>query len=101
MAGKPTYDLQRLQQLIGQGPLTRRITNSATDAAALLGLGEDDIVEVVLSLAPAQFYKSMEAERRPGLWQDVYHAAYHGVGLYIKLQLEPAGLAVVVQFKRR
>jgi hypothetical protein len=43
----------------------------------------------------------MEAEKCPGLWQDVYHSEFYGVELYIKLQISSAGTAVVVQFKRR
>jgi hypothetical protein len=43
----------------------------------------------------------MEAERLPGLWQDVYHLRYGSVDLYIKLQISARGRGVVVQFKKR
>lgn len=99
--GDPTYDLRELQRLIGQGRISSSVTEAAQEGAALLGLGEDDIVEAVLALTPDHFYKSMEAERFPGLWQDVYHLEFRGVSLYIKLQCSPRGLAVVVQCKRR
>ena len=69
--------------------------------AALLGFDEGDIVETVLELRPPDFYKSMEAERRPGLWQDVYRASRRGFRLYVKLQLGFDGYAVVIQFERR
>lgn len=101
MRGKPTYDLQQLQQLVGQGELSRVFTQAAKEGASRLGLGELDIVAAVLELSAAAFYKSMEAEKCPGLWQDVYHLQYRGVALYIKLQLSPDRRAVVVQFKRK
>ena len=99
--GQPTYDLQELQRLIGQGPVSSWFTGTAKDGADLLGLGDEDIVDVVLSLTRACFYKSMESERLPGLWQDVYHAEYRGLRLYIKLQIGGDGRAAVVQFKAR
>jgi motility quorum-sensing regulator / GCU-specific mRNA interferase toxin len=97
----PTYDLGLLQQLIGQGHLSRIITLEALDNAARLGLDESDIVEAILRLEPADFHKSMESERRPGLWQDVYRGAAAGLLLYVKLQLAPDGRGVVIQFKER
>lgn len=99
--GGPTYDLAVIQQLVGQGPLSRVITSSALEGAALLSLDISNIVDVVLALTEADFYKSMESEASPGLWQDVYRHRYLGIELYIKLQLSPDGRAVVIQFKRR
>lgn len=64
-------------------------------------LDRGDIVDAVLVLAPVHFYKSMESERCPGLWQDVYHLPYRGRWIYLKLQILPDGRAAVVQFKRR
>ena len=99
---RPTYDLELVQQLIGQGPLSCLITVAAREGARDCGFSEpDDIDEVILALSPANFYKTMEAEKCPGRWQDVYHSEFYGVELYIKLQINSAGTAVVVQFKRR
>lgn len=100
-SGTPAYDLRRVQQLVGQGPLSRRITTAAYDGARVLGIDDDGIVEAVLSLTAAGFYKSMESEVCPGLWQDVYHLTYGRFTLYIKLQIAPDGRAVVVQFKQK
>ena len=99
--GQPAYDLQELQRLIGQGPISSWFTGTAKNGANLLGLGEEGIVEAVLSLTPADFYKSMESELLPGLWQDVYHLEYRRSWLYIKLQMSVDGRATVVQFKAR
>src|SRR5688500_9271491 len=99
---KPTYDLELVQQLVGQGPLSCLITSAARRGARECGfMATGVMVDAVLALSPANFYKTMEAERCPGLWQDVYHSAFHGVDLYIKLQISPEGIGVVVQFKER
>lgn len=97
----PTYDLEEVQRLVGQGPITRQITLAAAEGAVALGLSEEALVAAVLSLTSAHFYKSMEAEQRPGLWQDVYHLPHGGVVLYLKVQIGYDGRAVVVQCKRR
>ena len=52
-------------------------------------------------MTPASFYKSMESEACPGLWQDVYHLVYRRTWLYIKLQMGADGRAVVVQYKQK
>src|SRR5687768_12923922 len=95
--GQPTYDLEHLQQLVGQGSLSRIITDTALQEAASLGLGVSEIVEAVLGLTPAHFYKSMEAEKRPGYWQDVYRREFREMELYVKLQIAADGRAVIVQ----
>jgi hypothetical protein len=99
--GKPTYDLEQLQQLVGQGELTRSITESALNGGAPLGFGVEEIVEAVLLLEERHFYKTMESTQIPGLWQDVYHLQHQGEQLYIKLQMGLNGRAYVVQFKRK
>lgn len=101
MSGKPTYDLQHLQQLVGQGDVSRSVTGAAQLGAGRLGWDVPEIVAAVLELGAADFYKTMEADRCPGLWQDVYHLVFRGIEVYIKLQLSRRGRAVVVQFKRK
>jgi hypothetical protein len=98
---RPTYDLERIQRLVGQGGISCVITAAAYEGAAEWRWGREDVVEAVLSLERQNFYKTMEAEKRPGWWQDVYHLRFRGEDLYIKLQIDPGGFAIVVQFKRR
>lgn len=98
---EPTYDLRHIQALAERGPPWVRITLAAHGNGALLRFDDEDIVRTVSALQRSDFYKSMEAERRPGLWQDVYHASRRGIRLYIKLQVGFDGCAVVVQFKER
>ena len=97
----PTYDLQEVQRLVGQGRVSSWITKAAERGAAELCLDPGQIVEAVLLLKTEHFYKSMQADAAPGLWQDVYHLRHRGKELYIKLQIDTTGAAVVIQFKER
>jgi hypothetical protein len=97
----PTYDLARVIALLAAK--CYRITGLAVKEAGELGFDESDIVECIGALSSAHFYKTMEAERRPGFWQDVYRTEHGGIPLYVKVQLEgssPSDLLVVIQFKR-
>lgn len=95
----PTYDLAEVQRKMRAGEY--RVTTSARDAAALLGFQESDIERCIASLRRMDFYKSMEAERAPGLWQDVYRPTFEGVALYVKVQIAVRGNAVVISFKEK
>ncbi len=97
-----TYALVRVRDLI----VARRyrICKSASLGAEELGLEEADILECVLSLDASSFYKSMESEQAPGLWQDVYRPRFQGFPLYVKVQLAGVHqdeMVVVISFKRR
>ena len=87
----------RIQELVRTG--ARIITLSALTGARELGFDEEDIDEVVIGLTESDFYKTMPAEKLPGLWQDVYRPKHKGQELYVKLQI--VGKAVVISFKRR
>ena len=81
-----------------------RVTGSASQGAGELGFDEDDIVACVRVLHEGVFYKCMQASRRPGYWQDVYHPNHGGIDLYVKVQIEgtdPEDLVVIISFKRR
>jgi hypothetical protein len=65
-----------------------------------MGFLDDDITECVVDfLALSHFYKTMAAEQRTGLMQDVYKITYEGRRVYLKLQIKDSGSAVVVSFK--
>ena len=96
-----SYDLKRVVALVAAQRY--RVTGVAARGAGELGFDESDIVECIGSLTPADFYKTMEAEKRAGFWQDVYRTEHGGIPLYVKVQLEgtdPDDLVVVIQFKR-
>ena len=95
----PTYSLQEIQSLVKEGK--RFITNQASIDADYIDFNHEDIFRVVLALKESHFFKSMQSEHNPLLWQDVYH--YHDDGvdmtLYVKLQIRDR--AVVVSFKEK
>ena len=91
----PTYDLQQIQWLVGQGATTCRVTEAALLGGEVVGMDRSTVVATVLALKPS------EADLCPGLWQDVYHHRVNELELYIKLQVDQSGRAVVIQFKRR
>jgi hypothetical protein len=101
---KPTYELADLQRLVRVRHYD--VTLRAEQDAADLGLSRAEIAVVVLALTPGDFYKTMEAEKAPGRWQDVYLPLWsvgegRPVELYVKLQIGHRGQAVVISFKER
>jgi len=93
----PTYDLREIQAKVRAGLYW--ITYSARRGGSAIGFSEEDIVSCVLSLRGPDFYKTMEADAAPGLWQDVYRPVYGQTALYVKLQIERDGDAIVISFK--
>lgn len=93
---KPTYDLAEIQALIARG--LYRITAYAMDGAFELGFDDQDICDCVARLDASHFYKTMAAEKMPGLMQDVYRVTYQQQPVYVKLQITDR--AVVISFKR-
>jgi hypothetical protein len=95
---EPTYELCEIRECIKQGK--SYILETASKTAALLGYLEDGIMECVLEhLSETHFYKTMPSDKVPGVMQDVYKMTHQGNRLYIKLQINKGGNAVVVSFK--
>ncbi len=92
------YTLEDVQRLVRRGDY--RITVSARIGASDLYLDESDILDCVLLLEKRHFYKTMPASKAPGLHQDVYRLRYQSRSIYLKLQVNRSGAAVVVSFKR-
>lgn len=97
----PTYDLEEVQRLVGQGPISCKVSQAALYGGRAVGFNYGRIIEAVLSLQPTDFYKTMPSEQAPGLWQDVYHLSYGEASLYVKLQINQNGEAIVIQFKEK
>jgi motility quorum-sensing regulator/GCU-specific mRNA interferase toxin len=93
----PTCPLKDIQRRVLAG--TFAVTQSAEEGAALLGFDQSDIVACVLALTTNDFYKTMQSERKPWLWQDVYNPVYLDKELFVKLQISVGGSAVVISFK--
>ncbi len=93
----PTHDLGKLRAAAALGNYAI-FPNPARDAQSLR-LDEQDILDCIDQITDADFYKTMESDKRPGLWQDVYKPTYLGIPIYTKLQLTDDGRALVISFK--
>ncbi len=79
------------------------MTGSAQRGAGDVGLDESGVCACICALTSAEFHKTMPAEKRPGLWQDVYKPCFEGHHLYVKLQMvrdDSGEEVVVISFKR-
>ena len=83
--GKPHCKLPVVKALIEAGKVSA--TGSAFHGARELGINNlAGMCEVVLTLTPADFYKSMTTHADHRIWQDVYHAKTASGGeVYLKL----------------
>lgn len=93
----PSYSLKEWQSAVQGG--NYRIAVRALSDATLLGFDDENILDCCLKLDESHFYKTMPAEKAPGLWQDVYKITYQGVRLYVKIQMSFGGNAVIISFK--
>jgi hypothetical protein len=75
------------------------VTMTAENSALNLGLDDEDIFDCVVNyLSETHFYKTMPAEKKTGLMQDVYRITYKTHRIYLKLQVAN-DWAVVISFK--
>ncbi|HBK51517.1 MAG TPA: motility quorum-sensing regulator MqsR [Pseudomonas sp.] len=73
---------------------------ATTSGLAALGLTRVDALAVIASMDGGMFYKSMEALKRPGVWQDVYRVPTpSGARAYVKLTPMLPQKCVVISFK--
>ena len=62
-----------------------RATHSARLGATALGMEVSDMLAVVMTLTPADFYKSMTTHADHKVWQDVYRPSTPAGDVYLKL----------------
>ena len=62
-----------------------RTTNAARVGASELGISLSDMLAVLTTLTPADFYKSMTTHADHRVWQDVYRPNTQWGDLYLKL----------------
>jgi motility quorum-sensing regulator/GCU-specific mRNA interferase toxin len=93
----PTHDLAQVVALVQAGNV--KTTKVARDGATALGLDYGGLLAVVVDLPnKGTFYKTMEAVKDPGHWQDVYHTVTPaGDDVYLKLMIRDG--ALIVSFK--
>lgn len=81
----PHCQLPIIKALVEAGKV--RATATAFDGARDIGVSNlAGMCAVVMTLQPANFYKSMTTHTDHTVWQDVYHAkTFAGLGVYLKL----------------
>ncbi len=73
------------------------VTNSARQNATSMGFKLSEMLEVVMALTPANFYKSMTTHADHTIWQDVYQP-HTRVG-FVYLKLTVVANVLIVPFK--
>ena len=79
----PHCKLSVVKALVEAGKV--RTTHAARIGAVELGLTFSGMLEVVMALAPADFYKSMTTHADHTVWQDVYRPSTQAGDVYLKL----------------
>ena len=92
----PHAPLRRVKALLVDGKV--RTTVSALIGAAEMGLDFADMVKLVSTLVPGNFYKSMTTHADHRIWQDVYRVGTEAGEVYLKLTVIDDVL--IVSFKK-
>lgn len=95
---KPHYLLKAIQAQMSS-PEAMNLTLSALTGIRSVGMAQIDALAVIQGLTAEDFYKSMTTNLNHRVWQDVYHAEWQEIALYIKFQ--QAGEYFVISFKER
>lgn len=96
--GKATYDLDELKSFIAEGAFD--ITRTCRKEFSRLDYSDEAVIRIVKRLRKTEIYKTMPAEKKPDLMQDVYHTREKDNDLYIKLQKSSCGdRCIIFQFK--
>jgi motility quorum-sensing regulator/GCU-specific mRNA interferase toxin len=95
---RPHYQLKEIQgQMRTVADLY--LTKSALHGIRSLHMSEREALQVIQALDSSQFSKSMTTFVNHRVWQDVYHAKFRGIGLYVKFQ--KMDVYFVISFKER
>lgn len=79
----PHYKLTVIKNLIDAEKVSS--TQSALKGAAALGFDFTDMLAVIQTLTPKDFYKSMTTHQNHTVWQDVYRPVTECGEVYLKL----------------
>ena len=79
----PHCKLSVVKALIAEGKV--KTTKTAREGATALGFNFDDMIAIVMTLTPADFYKSMTTHADHQIWQDVYRPTTTVGEIYLKL----------------
>lgn len=81
--GTPHCKLSVVKALVEAGKV--RATNTARMGAVDMGFSFSEMLNVVLELSSADFYKSMTTHADHKVWQDVYRPSTQAGNVYLKL----------------
>jgi len=96
---RPHYPLTAMQEAVAAAGM-QAFTTTALQGGWAMELTNEDMLLVMASLGPRDFYKSMTTHADHRIWQDVYHAPCpNGRIAYIKLT--QVAERVVIQFKEK
>ncbi len=96
---RPTYNLEDIKEAFSSESLLR-ITRTARKSVREMGLRESDVISAIQQLESSNFYKSMTSYQDHRVWQDVYHAEYEELILYLKFTIDFEGF-FVLSFKEK
>lgn len=91
----PNCKLAVVQSLVDAGKVLT--THAARVGANELGLAFSEMLDVVMALTPADFYKSMTTHADHTIWQDVYRPSTQAGDVYLKLTV--IDNVLIVSFK--
>jgi len=98
---KPHYKLSKVQEIVAD-PESQPFTITALRGGLALGLLEQEMRQVVLTLSKRDFYKAMTTHQDHQVWQDVYHGrTLDGIPVYIKITDFTDERPPVIQFKAK
>ena len=89
----PTFNLEEFKNS------DYEITKTAQKSAENLGFKLNEIDEVISTMKPEHFYKSMTSYQNHKIWQDVYHVPYENLILYIKFTKNVISEFTLLSFK--
>lgn len=78
-----------------------RVTKIALNDAFALGFSRAGVVDVIQSIRPGDFYKSMTSLADHTIWQDVYHVPWDGLVLYVKFTDDRLTGFLLLSFKEK
>jgi motility quorum-sensing regulator / GCU-specific mRNA interferase toxin len=96
---KPHHSLERVKATFS-ATSALRITRTALICAEVLGITLQNIVAIIQTITPRNFYKSMTSQQSNSVWQDVYHVPWRQTVLYVKFTTDAEGY-LVISFKEK
>lgn len=93
-----TYSLAAIKAAVVKRGVSA-FTKSAIEGAFAMGLTSTEMLDAVAGTASTHFYKTMPADKNPGVWQDVYRVPTPAGMAYMKYTLAAGNPRIVISFK--